>query len=190
MSIKDPVYISVDIETTGTVPGRHAIVDLGAVKIPMAPLEAKLGDIFCRRLGSWIGAEVDPEAMRVHGIAVETLEDSGTPCGLGIRLFQAWVLGVAKERTPVFVGWNAAFDWSFLTWYFGRYKVKNPFHHAVLDIKALAAGMLGIPWEKFNAGVVRQELGLTEKKPSHSALQDAMDQGEIFEALMKKVPCF
>jgi hypothetical protein len=54
----------------------------------------------------------------------------------------------SRDGRPVFVGFNAAFDWSFVNYYFQRYLGENPFGFAALDIKSLYMGATGCAWEE------------------------------------------
>lgn len=182
MSIKKPVYFMVDLETTGTIPGRHAIAEIGAVSLPLSEKRS-----FSQTVSPFLGAEADPESMAIHGIHPTTLEWNAATPGAAMQSFQEWVLRQAGGRTPVFCGWAAHFDHAFLAWYLGRYGIANPFHRAVLDTKALAAGYLHLDWAELNAGEIRQRLKLEERRPRHRALLDALDQAEILERLLELV---
>ena len=58
--------------------------------------------------------------------------------------FAAWVERVTPEGSlPVFVGFNAPFDWMFVNEYFHRHLGRNPFGHVAVDIKAYAMGRDG-----------------------------------------------
>jgi len=65
------------------------------------------------------------------------LQRRGTDPAEGMRQFNKWIEGVAGvDAVPVFVGFNAPFDWSFVNYYFHRFLGHNPFGFAGLDIKA------------------------------------------------------
>jgi len=49
--------------------------------------------------------------------------------------FEKWLLTVAGNAKPIFVGLNAPFDWSFINYYFHRFIGRNPFGFTALDIK-------------------------------------------------------
>ena len=57
-----------------------------------------------------------------------------------MRSFVDWVDTVAAGRRPVFVGFNATFDWMFVADYVWRFVGRNPFGISGLDIKALYLG--------------------------------------------------
>jgi ribonuclease T len=55
-----------------------------------------------------------------------------------MRRFADWLSSLARGNgNPVFVGFNARFDWSFVNDYFHRCGDGNPFAFTALDIKAL-----------------------------------------------------
>ena len=61
--------------------------------------------------------------------------------------FADWVRQAASERKPVFLGFNAGFDWSFVNWYFHHFLGENPFGFATADIKSYFMGLTGCTWE-------------------------------------------
>lgn len=54
--------------------------------------------------------------------------------------FRDCLPGTCGGKQPVFVGFNAGFDWSFVNWYFLRFLGENPFGFAPLDIKSYYMG--------------------------------------------------
>src|ERR1700716_268319 len=63
--------------------------------------------------------------------------------------FATWLDSlVGKTDTPVFVGFNAPFDWSFINYYFHKFIGRNPFGFAALDIKAYYMGATGCSWRE------------------------------------------
>ena len=61
--------------------------------------------------------------------------------------FRDWLHSVVKGEKPVFVGFNATFDWAFVNFYFHQYLGENPFGFGGLDIKSYYMGMTGCTWE-------------------------------------------
>ena len=59
-----------------------------------------------------------------------------------MRSFVDWVEAVAAGRRPVFVGFNATFDWMFVADYAWRFVGRNPFGAVGLDLKALYLGRI------------------------------------------------
>ena len=129
----------------------------------------------------------DPAAMAVHGLSLETLQRSGLPPAEAIRRFDQWV-GSACPPTarPVFVAYNAPFDWMFVQDAFIRTLGRNPFGHAPLDIRAVYAGWTGRPWLDIRFEEASRRY-LRSGRLTHHALEDAIAQAEIFRALMEEI---
>jgi DNA polymerase III epsilon subunit-like protein len=96
-----------------------------------------------------------------------------------MRDFAEWIARVSGARRPVFVGLNAAFDWSFINYYFHRYLGSNPFGFAPLDIKALYMGATGASWRDSKSSGMVKVLG-AKLSANHNALTDARAQAELF----------
>lgn len=172
------IYISVDVETSGPNPGQYSLLSIGACTI------AEPQDTFYVELRP-VSRRASPEALQVSGLSLERLAESGLPPFEAMAHFDEWVEQVAGPRRPVFVAFNAPFDWMFVNDYFHRYLGRNPFGHAALDIKALYMGLTGAAWQDTGLQAVGLRCGL-DLELSHNALQDALDQAEVFRCLLKQ----
>jgi DNA polymerase III epsilon subunit-like protein len=100
--------------------------------------------------------------------------------------FEAWLASVTpRGNRPIFLAFNAPFDWMFVCDYFHRFLDRNPFGYAALDIKAFYMGFTGSSW----AGTSMD--ALTARYPeikslNHHALDDAEDQADIFIRLLSE----
>jgi len=101
--------------------------------------------------------------------------------------FAAWIQKtVGGDATPVFVGFNAPFDWSFINYYFHKFSGVNPFGFSALDVKAYYMGATGCSWRDTRSSAM--EAALTPKhKGDHDALHDAQYQAELFRLTREKV---
>lgn len=170
-------YLSVDVETSGPVPRIYSLLSLGAclVEDPRLRFYVELQPTT---------READPAALAVSGLSLERLAETGLPPEEAIRRFAAWVGEVVPQGSqPVFVAFNAPFDWMFVADCFRRYEVPNPFGHAALDIKALYMGVTGEPWARTSLAHVAARYGLRGDLP-HSALEDALLQAELFRRVL------
>jgi DNA polymerase III epsilon subunit-like protein len=103
-----------------------------------------------------------------------------------MRQFSQWVRYIAgTDGTPVFVGFNAAFDWSFVNYYFHRYLGENPFGFAALDIKSLYMGAARTGWRQTRSSEIAAALHPT-RVSDHDALHDAQYQAELFRLTRSK----
>jgi hypothetical protein len=101
-----------------------------------------------------------------------------------MQAFAQWLDHVVPEGAqPVFVAFNAPFDWMYVDFYFHRYLGHNPFGYKGLDIKAYFMGLQGVSWAETSHGIIgrrySEKTGLT-----HHALRDAIDEAELFEAML------
>jgi hypothetical protein len=97
-----------------------------------------------------------------------------------------WVTVESHGVSPVFVGFNAGFDWSFVNWYFHKFLGKNPFGVSPLDIKAYNMGLTGCSWDETRSSKLPDSLKPSRTgKMRHNALSDALYQGEIFRRMME-----
>lgn len=170
-------YISVDVETSGPVPGPYALLSIGACLVddPSTSFYVELQPDF---------PDYTPEAIAIHGLSLDALRETGVPPKEALQAFAAWVGQVVPQgRRAVFLAFNAPFDWMFLASYFHRYLGYNPFGHSALDIKAYFMGMTGVTWGETSLQHISSHF-LDETHLTHNALQDAQDQAQIFQRLL------
>ncbi|MER7753471.1 exonuclease [Kitasatospora sp. NPDC097643] len=187
--VSPTVYVSVDVEADGPIPGPYSMLSFGAV---VAGWHDAAG---FRRAGAWsagfyrelrpISAEYDPEALAVSGLDRAALVAGGTEPGAAMRAFAAWVEQVRTgpdggRYRPVMVGYPAAYDWQFLYWYLIRYAGSSPFGHSgCLDVKTLYAARTGLPLAGIGKRSMPPEL-LPDLPHTHHALDDAREQAVLF----------
>lgn len=173
MSQKREVFLSVDVETSGPIPGEYSILTIGACNVDNPE------QVFSCELKP-ISRNADPKAMAVTGLSLETLAAEGLSPEVAMKQFQDWVAEVAgDDGTPVFVGLNAPFDWSFVNYYFHRYLHSNPFGFTAVDIKALYMGATGSNWADTRSSQIAARLH-AKSEGDHQALHDAQFQAELF----------
>ena len=173
------VYISVDVETSGPIPGEYSLLSIGACNAD-APDQTFLCELKPLTL------KADPKALEVSGLSLDRLQKAGLDPVSGMRAFGDWVVGVVGvDAKPVFVGLNAPFDWSFVNYYFHRFLGKNPFGFAALDIKALYMGMTACNWSETSSSNMAATLN-PASKGDHNALHDAVFQAELFRLIRER----
>lgn len=174
------VFISVDVETAGPIPGEFSMLTLGAccVDDPSKTFTCSFKPI---------NKNFVPEALEVTGLSMSTLAEEGLAPDAAMRKFAEWVGSLTTEgQVPVFVGLNAPFDWSFVNYYFHRFVGTNPFGFTALDIKALFMGVTGSTWRDTRSSFIARRVHPT-RKGDHDALHDALYQAELFR-LVRQLP--
>jgi DNA polymerase III epsilon subunit-like protein len=165
-------FVSVDVETAGPNPSRYSLLSIGACLVTDSDRS------FYVELQPLSG-DATAEALSVSHLSLEQLAEQGVPPLEGMQRFADWL---AKEvpagRQPVFVAFNAAFDWMFVCDYFHRFLGHNPFGHAALDLKALYMGVHGVAWSETTMRHVGGRY-LEGGELTHNALQDAQDQAKL-----------
>lgn len=169
------VYISVDIETSGPIPGTYSMLALGACEVGRTDRRFYVEIRPTSKL-------FVPEAMKVVGKSLADFSESGTDPTNGMTAFREWVLQISETRDPVFVGFNATFDWSFINWYFHTYLNDNPFGFGGVDIKSYYMGLVGCSWADTRSSRIPDKFK-GQSPHTHNALDDAIEQAEMFERM-------
>ena len=75
--------------------------------------------------------------MEIHGLDLARLTVEGVEPEQALIRFEQWLNQVIPVQIqPIFLAFNAPFDWMFVNDYFQHYLERNPFGHNALDIKA------------------------------------------------------
>lgn len=176
MSPVKEVFISVDIEASGPIPGEYSMLSLGACVVgnPDESFYAELKPI---------NENFVEEALEVTGFSLAALKATGEEPRLAMERFERWIRQAAGDNRPVFVAFNATFDWSFTHWYLIKFLGRDPFGISGLDIKAYFMGRHRTSWGKTVKKEVRAKY-LSRRAHTHQALDDAKEQAEIFSRLL------
>jgi DNA polymerase III epsilon subunit-like protein len=181
-------WFCVDIECSGPVPALYDLLSLGVVVVTEEADGPAIG-----ASGYWevrpTAPRVDPGAMKVNKLDLDQLRATGLPLGEMLTALDGFVAQHTRPGTkPVFVGHNAPFDWSFVSYAYHAEGRDNPFGYKALDTKALAMGVLGLHWFDTNKEELQVRLALPEANPSqvHRADYDAWYQAHILVGLLRR----
>jgi hypothetical protein len=188
--IRPSLYISVDIEADGPIPGPYSLLSLGAAVAGVQDADGFTAadpeqHTFYRELRP-VSDDFVPEALAVSGLDRERLLSEGAEPAVALAEFTDWVREVSTEAgaQPVMCGYPASYDWTFLYWYLIRFTGASPFGHSgCLDMKTLYATKAGLPLRAVAKGTMPREL-LSRRRHTHHALDDAVEQAELFANLM------
>lgn len=196
------VYISVDIEATGPIPGPYSMSSIGAFcagglrkdgtylvndhkdtsKVfysELAPISPNFipAAINVGLLEGFDDSIPDPSGERHF----EWMKEHGQDPKEAMEGFAEWVVGLKEEygAKPVFMAYPASFDWTFVYWYLVNFGVESPFgFSSVLDLKSVFSVKKG-------QGIARSTKrympkSLFPKLPhTHRADDDAIEQGVL-----------
>lgn len=172
------IYVSVDVEAAGPIPPTYSMLSLGAAVVanPEFTFYVEIAPI---------NEHYVPEAINVIGRPLKDFTRTGHDPKEAMTEFRDWLRQVTQGRKLVFVGFNATFDWAFVNFYFHEYLGENPFGFGGIDIKSYYMGITGCAWEDTRSSRIANEF----KSPSphtHQALDDAIEQGEMFRKMREK----
>lgn len=180
-------YYSIDVEATGPVPGLYSMVSLGACVVAPRDGGLRIGETFYVEIRPAFAGN-DPRANAVHGLDLDRLRREGVEPREAMERLNRFVdRSLVPGTEPVFVGHVAVFDWMYVAWYYEWCGVRNPFGYKGIDTKALAMGVLGLPWFDTTRETIAERLGLEPQDEAtlHRADADARHQAEILKALLE-----
>ena len=171
------IYVSTDVETDGPIPGPYSMLSFGSAAYRN---DKTLIDTFTVNLETLEGASSHPDTMAWWARQPEawhSCRQDLRPPGEAMAGYVAWL--EALPGTPVFVGYPAGFDFLFIYWYLIRFAGRSPFSFSAVDIKTFAMAVLGTDYRATTKKTMpRRWFG--PKRHRHVALDDALEQGELF----------
>ena len=170
-------YFSVDIESAGPIPGKYSMLSLGAcvVEKPEQSFYVEFKPI---------SSEFVADALKVSGFDLDKLRREGEAPEAAMKRFKAWVESCAGGCKPVFVGFNGAYDWQFVNWYFHSFVGANPFGFGAVDIKSYFMGLSGRNWSATTSSQLPREFQ-PDQPQTHNALDDARAQASMFLKMLR-----
>jgi hypothetical protein len=180
---KPEIYISVDIEADGPIPGEYSMLSLGAAAFvlgdrkPVATFEVNLLPLE--------GASQDPDTMKWWANQPEAwahLSQNQQHPVAGMSQFSQWVRALPGKA--VVIGYPVTFDFMFVYWYMMKFVGKSPFGMQGLDLKTLAWTKLGGDFKGASKRNMPKRWFNGAPRHDHTALTDAIGQGVLFVNMM------
>ncbi len=171
------IYISTDIEADGPIPGPYSMLSFGSAAFLA---DKTLLGTFSVNLETLPDATGHPETMawwRTQPEAWTACRQNIQPPERAMINYVRWINGLAGE--PVFVGYPAAFDFMFISWYLIRFTGQSPFAFSALDIKSFAMAELKTDFLQTTKSEMPKHW-FDELPYTHVALDDALSQGALF----------
>lgn len=184
---RQEIYVSVDIEADGPVPGQNSMLSLGAAA--MVPGSRTPQSTFEVNLAPLPEASPDPETMawwakQDPSAWAHATKDPENPQD-ALRRFSEWVRSLNGD--PVLVVFPT-YDYMWIRYYLVRFlgPKGDPFGIGALDLKSMSFGMFP-GFDRFKDVAKRRlDKSLFEGCPphTHKALDDAIGQGVWFVNLL------
>lgn len=183
------VFVSIDVETDGPIPGPYSMLSLGAVAFTEDG--TNLGE-FSVNLELLEGASSDPDTMtwwsKQPKEIWEACRINPKPPVEAMQQFVLWVNELAEEhhKIPVCVAYPAGFDFMFVYWYLVRFLAKSPFSFSCLDIKTYAMAVLKTPFRQTTKRNMPKSWFKGLPPHEHIACSDAREQGLLFLRMFRQ----
>lgn len=190
---RQELYISVDVEADGKIPGPYSMSSFGAALAGIGqlsnftPTDLLLAENRFYAELKPISDNFDPQAITVGGFDHAQLKITGQDPEEAMTAFAEWILNLCRKYDAVAVctGFPIAYDFMFINWYLMRYsRIPSPFGHGrTKDIKEAYAA-------KANTTIINStkrnmpRFLFSSLPHTHNALDDAVEQGMLFQNIM------
>lgn len=189
------LYISVDVEPDGHVPGPSSIVSLGACAAALRDDDGRIRTLDPEDDANTFYAVLRPisdsyveKALRVTGFDRATLVRDGRPPEEALPDFATWIDALAAEHDalPVLAAYPLGFVWQFTQYYLHEYAGRSPFgQSAHLDLKSAYAALAGSAVrDAIKRRMPSALLGPKDSK-THHALDDAKGHADLLLGLLR-----
>lgn len=175
------LYVAVDVEADGPIPGPYSMISLGMSVAGRPELS------FYTELRP-ISDEFVPAALAVSGLDRDRLLREAPPAEVAMAAAARWVNGLRRTGRPVFLAAPAVWDGMFVHWYFVRFLGHSPFGAtgSGVDLRSYWMGRTGAEWSRTHKGRIKNALGLTGLPHTHHAGEDAAELAQVFEAVRRQ----
>ncbi|GGH31049.1 DNA polymerase-3 subunit epsilon [Cribrihabitans marinus] len=169
--LSDLCFVVFDTETTGLLPHKDEVVQIGAVRVLRGRIVE--GETMDQLVDP--GIPIPPASTRVHGVSDAMVRGAPDITEAGRQFHQF-------ARDAVIVAHNAPFDMAFLRRHAGRMGVE--WDHPILDTVLLSAVLFGAG-ETHTLDALCARLGVTiPERLRHTALGDAQATAEVLVRML------
>ena len=186
-SVEDvELYISVDVEADGPIPGPNSMLSLGAAAFLVKDGGFQMVGMFKKNLEQIEGASPNADTLawwKERPLAWELATKEPLPARVVMYQFTKWVESMGAR--PVFVGYPVTYDFLFVYWYLMKFVGHSPFSHSGLDIKTFAMSMMNAGYRDSTKKNMPKRW-FSKRPHTHDALEDAIEQGELFMNMLQE----
>ena len=181
------LFISIDVEADGPVPGLSSMLSLGAAAIT---LDKRVLGVFSANLCELPQATPHPDTedfWRDNPEAYAQARLQPNEPALAMMRFATWLTDIgAGYGNPVALCYPAAYDFKWVDYYTQRFNGHNPFgYNGALDGKSFAAGMLGLSLAEISRGAFPPAWFDPGLPHTHVAVDDALEQGGLLVNMVR-----
>lgn len=173
------IYIAVDVEADGQIPGPYSMISLGMAVVGMPERN------FYTELKP-ISDQFEAAALAVSGLDRDRLLREAPDAEVAMKNAAAWINELRKIGRPVFLAAPAVWDGMFVHWYFMRFVGNSPFGStgSGVDLRSYWMGLTGCEWVESRKGKIKYALNLEGLPHTHHAGEDARELADVFAAVL------
>ena len=182
------IYVSVDIESDGPIPGDNSMLSIGSAAYAESGLLISTFSANIMPLQAAVQNPVTMDFWSKQPKAREELQKERLAPGIVMHQYLEWLqtLSTDPDTTLVFVAYPAVFDFPYVHWYLIHFVGIDPFGFSALDLKTYAMATLNLKFSQTYKSNMPKEW-LNRNHPPHVALADAIEQGEMFFAIRQAI---
>ncbi len=184
----DEIYVSVDIESDGPIPGDNSMLSIGSAAYAESGLLISTFSANIMPLQAAVQNPVTMDFWSKQPKAWEELQKERLAPGIVMHQYLEWLqtLSTDPDTTLVFVAYPAVFDFAYVHWYLIHFVGIDPFGFSALDLKTYAMATLNLKFSQTYKSNMPKEW-LNRNHPPHVALADAIEKGEMFFAIRQAI---
>ncbi|MEA3373580.1 MAG: 3'-5' exonuclease [Campylobacterota bacterium] len=171
LPINDATFCIVDIETNGSKPQKHQIIELGAVKV----LNGSIVD----RYESLVKCDsISPHIAQITGITAEDTQEAPSLKS---------VLGEFREflGNDIFVAHDVKFDYSFISAMMEKVSLHGLMNRSLCTIDLTERTISSY---RYGLAYLNEQLELYKEATHHRALSDAITTAKLFKRTLQYIP--
>lgn len=178
-SLLPELYVAVDVEADGPIPGPYSMLSLG-MSVACRPDLSFYSEI------KPISENFVPAALAISGLNRDLLIKEAPDAASAMQAAYEWINKLRRIGRPVFLAGPAVWDGMFVHWYFMNFIGKSPFGStgSGIDLRSYWMGLTGCEWVASRKGKIKYELGLDGLSHKHHAGEDAKELAKVFEAIL------
>jgi DNA polymerase III alpha subunit (gram-positive type) len=165
------MYVVVDVEADGPIPGDYSMVSFGAVVV-----SEWLQTSFYSGILKPVSDKWQPDTLAISGQTRDDMLNGHEPAVI-MANFAEWVTHNVPKK-PIFISDNNGFDWSFINWYFHHFLGRNPFGFSSQNLNSIYKGLQRDYYASFKH--------LRKTKHTHHPVDDAMGNAEALLVMLKE----
>jgi hypothetical protein len=176
---EEELYVSIDAEYSGPIAPKYSLLSIGACLVyrPEVKFYIELKPIEPFHITDGAAKVLGPEFL-------DRCKTIGEEPKFAMSEFAGWLEKKVPGR-PIGVFFNAPSDWLHIGWYFHNFLGYNPLGINSLDIKGYYMGKFGKEWRQTTKKQIHEAGFKPSAQHTHNALQDAIEQAELFRLIRK-----